>query len=278
MAKVLGESGGYVTQEAVRKHCGIWTLVLTVTALTCAIWGFMVSLLFQKSKLSLSTPLLVTLLLGLVILLVLKWSTRKLNIIERERMQMRKGATGEAVVGIILGDLPDDYRVVNDLATPSGNLDHVVVGPTGVFIIETKNWRGVVAADGRGELLLNGKATDKRYVSQFVGRMMGMKDEIRKRAPDLNPYFQALFVFTSARVDAKWGTTGNARCLRDDQLFDYIVDDKWNKKLSRQEVKILAQAFLGLARMDTGFCETEGKGVKTSPPVRSAQIVSRSHA
>jgi Nuclease-related domain len=274
MAKVLGESGRYVTQEAVRKHRGIWTLCLIGTALICTIWGFLVSLLFERSNLSSSISLLAMLTLGLLILFICRWSMRRLDALERERMQMRKGVAGETVVAIILGDLPDDYWVFNDIDTPSGNLDHVVIGPTGVFIIETKNWRGVVTDDGKRELLLNGKAADKRYVGQFVGRIMGTKDEIRKRAPELNPYFQAVFVFTSACVDVRWRTTGNVRCLRDDQLSEYIVDNKWNKKLTRREVDTLAQAFYGLARMDAGFCETEGRapertvqsdGIKSAP-------------
>jgi len=266
MAKVLGESGRYVTEEAVRKIRQIWTLGFVVVALMSAIWGFMASLLLRNGKIPAHIVTLVALILGLAIWMLWKWSDRKLNTLERERMQMRKGATGETVVAITLGDLPEGYRVIHDLTTPSGNLDHVVIGPTGVFIIETKNWRGVVAADGNEELMLNGKPTDKRCVSQLIGRMMGTRDEIKLLAPDLNPYFLALFVFTSARVDANWGTTGKALCLRDNQLFDFIVDEKRNKKLTRQEVDILAQAFLKLARKDAGFCESEaGTSGQTVP-------------
>jgi len=48
---------------------------------------------------------------------------------------MTKGATGEATVALALTRFPDSFSVINDLATPFGNLDHVVVGPTGVFIL-----------------------------------------------------------------------------------------------------------------------------------------------
>src|ERR1700733_7585264 len=108
MAKVLGESGRYVTQEAVTKLRKIWTLSFVATALGAAIWGLMVSLLFRISKLSPLTASLLTLLFGLSIYMIWKCSSRKLGKLERERMQMRKGATGEALVAIILGDLPDD--------------------------------------------------------------------------------------------------------------------------------------------------------------------------
>ena len=42
---------------------------------------------------------------------------------------MRRGATGEVLVGNILADLPDDFCVINDLTTPFGNLDHAEHSP-----------------------------------------------------------------------------------------------------------------------------------------------------
>lgn len=63
------------------------------------------------------------------------------------------GAAGELEVIKNLQDLPDDYFLLNDLfleldeyisfngsKLKSAQIDHVVVGPTGVFVIETKNW------------------------------------------------------------------------------------------------------------------------------------------
>jgi hypothetical protein len=130
--------------------------------------------------------------------------------------------------------------------------DHLA-GSTGVFVLDTKNWRGVVSADGKGELLLNGKPTDKPQIRQFVGRVMGMKDKIHVLVPELDPYFQAVFVFTAARVDANWGLTGNVHCVRDDQLFDYIVEKDFGRGLKHNEAERIAQAFLGLAHMDRDF-------------------------
>ncbi|WP_440946430.1 nuclease-related domain-containing protein [Methanosarcina sp. T3] len=63
------------------------------------------------------------------------------------------GAVGELKVIKNLQDLPDDYFLLNDLFLEldeyinfdgsklrSAQIDHMVVGPTGVFVIETKNW------------------------------------------------------------------------------------------------------------------------------------------
>lgn len=66
-------------------------------------------------------------------------------------------------------------------------------------------------------------------------------------------HFNAVFVFTAARVEAKWGTTKSVNCVRDDQLYDYIVETKYAKKLSPEEISRISQAFLGPAHMDKEF-------------------------
>lgn len=55
-----------------------------------------------------------------------------------------KGINGEFIVAEYLNQLPEDYFVFNDVKFPGsyGNLDHVVVGPTGIYVIETKNYNG----------------------------------------------------------------------------------------------------------------------------------------
>ena len=54
------------------------------------------------------------------------------------------GDSGEFTVARQLRRLPDKYRVINDLLLPAGKghttqIDHVVVSPFGIFVIETKN-------------------------------------------------------------------------------------------------------------------------------------------
>lgn len=258
MAKVLGESGRYVSQQAVKKLRKVWDICIIGASVISALDGFVLCYFLLNFKSQKLASLLLMLTFVVVVWLCLRISGRKLDELEKERMAMRKGATGKNSVGITLGDFPEEFRVINDLATDKGNVDHVVVGPTGVFLLDTKNWRGVVTADGKGELLSNGKPTDKPLVAQFMGRLMGIKDTVRTLAPGLDPYFQAVFVFPSARVDANWGTTGKVHCIRDDQLFDYIVGSKWGKKLTEGEVQRIAQAFLALAHMDTDFGASTG--------------------
>jgi len=66
------------------------------------------------------------------------------------------GATGEELVINILSQLSDEYHVLNDVnlrfdppihwrerdeSIITSQIDHIVLGPTGVFLLETKNWK-----------------------------------------------------------------------------------------------------------------------------------------
>ncbi len=62
----------------------------------------------------------------------------------------RIGAEGERLTGRALQKLPAPYRVFHDLPMPrsKANIDHVVIGPTGVFTVETKNYKNGVKIKG----------------------------------------------------------------------------------------------------------------------------------
>jgi hypothetical protein len=272
MAKVLGESGRYVSQEATRCSHAIWTLAVITMAVVGAIFGLTIQSYLPALRLAPAGSLPLSLALLLLMLLVARVAFRRMDGLEKERECMRKGAAGEKSVAHTLSKFPDEFRVVNDVATPTGNLDHVVIGPTGVFVIETKDWRGIVGADRKGELTLNGKPLPKPHVKRFVGRVMGTKERVRALAPGVDPFFKAVMVFTSAWVDAKFRTTGWADCISDNQLMKHIVDCKSCKRLSAEEVAVIAQAFSSLARMDPDFCAKAEPGPGLAAPKSPASV------
>lgn len=191
-------------------------------------------------------------LLGLSIPFIVKYANKMIDKLERDRLSFRKGATGEATIGYILERLPDHYQVIHDVKTPSGNIDHVVVGPTGAFVIDTKNWKGVVTGDGNGGLLLNGKSTPKSEIKNLTRTIMDLKDKI-KVLNGMDPYIQGVLAFPSAHVDAKWGQTGHVHCVREEHLRDYISDSKRGRQLTSEEVDAISRAIGALASMDKEF-------------------------
>lgn len=75
----------------------------------------------------------------------------------------RIGAEGERKTGRHLAGLVEaGFVVLHDRKVPGygGNLDHIVIGPTGVWAVETKNLAGKVVIDG-DSLRIGGRRQDK---------------------------------------------------------------------------------------------------------------------
>lgn len=72
------------------------------------------------------------------------------------------GALGELEVARRLEALGPGWVVLHSvpIGTGSSDLDHVVVGPAGVFTINTKHHRGKTAWVGAKRILVNGQRTD----------------------------------------------------------------------------------------------------------------------
>ncbi len=96
--------------------------------------------------------------------------------IKRERVQMlilKHGIEGEVATTAVLRRLPRHYYVCPDVTISgdghSAQMDHVVVGPNGVFVVETKNHKGVIYGDDEDHALLQKKKTESgsRYAKRF---------------------------------------------------------------------------------------------------------------
>ena len=86
--------------------------------------------------------------------------------------------------------------------------------------------------------------------------MMKTKERIQILVPELDLYFQALVVFPSARVDARWGTTGKAHCIEAERLYKYVVEKEAKKRLRTHDIERIAQAFKSLAEMDEALARS----------------------
>jgi len=77
-----------------------------------------------------------------------------------------RGAAGEEATARALALLPSEWTVLHDVrwpGRPKANIDHVVIGPGGVFVIDSKHWSGTVAV-ADGVLRQNGRSREK-YVA-----------------------------------------------------------------------------------------------------------------
>jgi hypothetical protein len=256
MAQVFGEPGRNAAEGSFRQKRNVLVVAMCAAGALGLFVGYAFSGVFPIRHFSFSWLLLITALMCTLMWLIGKWATTKIDAIDRQRMKWRKGAVGEVLVAGVLATLPNEFVVINAVSKRFGDIDHVVVGPTGVYVIDTKNWRGTVTADGKGELLLNGQATDKPAIKNLLSDVMEFQIKIKALAG--NDYFvRGLLVFPITYLKCEYGSTRHIHCLRDDQLLDYIQNEAFAKRLSRDEIERIKTATLQLAGMDERFAMFE---------------------
>jgi Nuclease-related domain len=81
-----------------------------------------------------------------------------------------RGATGEEAVGKILDSLAGEgWRPIHDLDTGRGNIDHVVIGPGGVFTVETKSHPGRIRAANVDPAMLRQSYAQCKALERITG-------------------------------------------------------------------------------------------------------------
>jgi hypothetical protein len=112
--------------------------------------------------------------------LVATWvAVRRIRALLKRRKNLQKGLVGEQILGKFLEEqlMPHKYQVIHDLVCKDGdrtfNIDHVVVGPTGVFSIETKYWKKPAGPDHQvfydgKRILVDGHAPDNDPLIEAV--------------------------------------------------------------------------------------------------------------
>jgi hypothetical protein len=173
-----------------------------------------------------------------------KWGDRvggwvnRLGTVPQTTTAWAKGAHGEELLGAALGALPNvvalhDRRV----AHTKGNIDHIVVGPAGVFVVDAKKLRGRIEIRNYGgwfrtDLRLTVGGRDKSSLARGFGWQMdavatAMSNVHVVPAPPITPVlcvvdgewplFKPLEAFEGVRLESERSI---ARLLTAEQILD----------------------------------------------------------
>lgn len=190
----MDHRAGKSTREMARKRRDITNIILF-----CAlILAIVLAIAIQKWRsLGLSGGTVFGLLLLLRVLPDLMDKPVRQRIKEERRAE--RGAVAEEIVGEILEDLDDNFYVIHDIPSPYGNIDHAVIAPHGVFLLETKSHRGRVEIllDG---LLINGKPPEKDFIAQTLKNTCWLREEIENLTGE-KIWIKPIIVFTHAFVE-----------------------------------------------------------------------------
>jgi hypothetical protein len=160
----------------------------------------------------------------------------------------RGGWQGEKEVATLLShSLSDDYYLLNDLyrRDGGGDIDHIVLGPNGVFVLETKNWNGSISCNG-DEWERFGKSNFSGSPSRQVKRNAAKIKQIidnNQNLGSLGIWVEGLVVLTNNHATLHLNNP-TVPILKLPQVPNYIVAFRSSRSLSREQLETIGKEII----------------------------------
>lgn len=194
MAQHFGKRSSYISKNI--KYEGYHQIVLLII-LSFGLGYVFRGIIDAPVDANIFTKVLVFGVLGLPLFAITYYFFKKSKIDQRH---FRRGEVGESRAYFALADLPNEYSVFQDVSIGEniGNIDFVVVGPTGVFAVEVKNISGLITAtNAEDNLLKNDIPLEKNPLNQTYANAKNVSEA-------LEMLVVPVLVFTG-HVDIKFG-------------------------------------------------------------------------
>jgi Nuclease-related domain len=148
------------------------------------------------------------------------------------------GKRGEIRVTDALTSLPNDYVLLNDLLLPDakGNVDHLLIGPNGLFVIETKNYSVHVKCEGddwfvRGHRIKSLSRQAKRNAMAVRNNLESLFSKQGHKLPFIVPVL--VFVKHTDYLNLNRATIA---VLKAEDLVEFIRNYHSNARLTQEQI------------------------------------------
>ena len=131
-----------------------------------------------------------------------------------------RGARGEERVANVLAALPEGWHVFHDYVAGREHVDHVVVGPAGVFSMETKSWQGRVTTED-GHVLVNGALPSRDPIAQAQREADQVSAALKKLGVSVTVV--PMVCFASDTFGSKPGACGAVKVVNSCEIADWFA-------------------------------------------------------
>ncbi len=237
MAKSHGTPGAYASGKAMRH------LKITLATLLIVFGAYAFALgYFWRGFGAVGAAI------GFVLATAIAWGgvwliERFMDPLSKETLAYLRGARGEQLVGWLLEDLPDTWHIFHGIQLEDRwDLDHIVVGPGGMYCISTKNYRGLIAKSPDGQFLYNGRPTDE--LQQALRQTMRLRERMCALMGTDNLYINAVLAVPFAWIDLS-GSLRNVLVLHKDNLVSQL--ESAPKRLTNRQIDAYVKVLQTLA-------------------------------
>ncbi|HMO05443.1 MAG TPA: nuclease-related domain-containing protein [Kiritimatiellia bacterium] len=177
----------------------------------------------------------------------------KLRDNDREAKRVQAGLKGEAEVTRLLdAKLDTTHYLLNDctikVGRTSAQIDHLVVAPNGIFLLETKNWRGHIEGDAAAAQWSQVRAPGEvpapvhNPVIQVRRQIDTLNALLRRHAIDW-PDVRGMVLFTSPRTTWSIAEDG-IPVLRPDQAVEAILRFRGTRSYAESDITPVVNALM----------------------------------
>ena len=178
-----------------------------------------------------------------------------------------RGKKGENSVARILKKLlRQDYHVINDVVLPtpygSSQIDHIVVSPFGIFVIETKNYSGWIYGSEHGEYWTKNVYGHKYDFYNPILQNTGHVTALRKNLKDYRslPIFSIVAFSRQASLDV---SIQNAIVVYWNQI-PRVIRQFGESKLSEEQVAAVYDEIVAINQASVSIRKNHGQSIRSA--------------
>jgi uncharacterized membrane-anchored protein len=232
MRKIDGDSN-YLKNQS-RKCLGRAILCFLLFCLVFGLTSYRILFFQTSSKIGILEG--IGFVVSLILLIVFQYYQRKYRVYS-------SGRQGEkAVITALTSSLTDEYCLINGayLKGRGGDIDHIVLGPNGVYVLETKNWSGKIICNGDqwlrpGKNVKANPSLQVKHNTQKVKKLIDSTTVFR----GLHIWVEGIIVFTNTNADLNINSS-TVTILKLSQLSKYIKNQE-NSRLTKEQVQKIAK-------------------------------------
>ena len=166
----------------------------------------------------------------------------------RRYRSYKGGLQGEKQVAKLLkSTLSDNYILLNDVFFRDGfgDIDHVVLGPNGLFVIETKNWSGRITCHGDDCQRQNGRhnaGSPSRQVKKNATRVRNII-EASDKLGHIRVWVEGIVVLANRNAELHIHEP-TIPVLKLHELPDHITSHRSNNVFSPKQLELMGKEIL----------------------------------
>lgn len=151
--------------------------------------------------------------------------------------KISRGDKGEAIVSNILNSVKEYHYLINDItflnakSEMSHQIDHILIHPHGVFVIETKNYFGKIISDTK----------DSYWIKEVNGEQIKISNPLKQNKSHaitiyrlLKGKFDVISVVVFVKNNAPY--MGDENVINLDDLLLFIESYPYKKKISKPDI------------------------------------------